>query len=161
MTKINVALNVVYSKSENVNGRNCNGCVRCCDGSVSANIHGFEMGRNSPCFLLDQENKRCGDYMGRPGLCRTFRCHYLTNPDMPEEVNPRDMNALVAIYEIEGHEYMMLCHTKDAPSPELVEWATNYCNEKDLNLCWWADGKLYQRGSAGFKRALRYAYDIQ
>lgn len=143
-----------------VNDRNCDGCIKCCDGTLSANINGFEMGgpKHTPCYLVDLDNKKCADYKGRPDLCRKFKCEWLVNEDMPVSLKPSLTDNTVVKYEAEGIPYLYISHKNNAPNQELLNWMIQYCLDKELNLAWWENKKLKLRGTKGWIRIMKYTH---
>ena len=43
-----------------VEGRSCNGCTKCCEGYLSAEINEKKVDKNNPCYLVNIE-KGCNE----------------------------------------------------------------------------------------------------
>jgi Fe-S-cluster containining protein len=152
---------IVQNGDKNIaEGKSCEGCVSCCDGNLSANIFGYEMGGADKrgCHLLDYENKKCGFYKDRPQLCRDFQCEWLVNKDMPAELKPSVVDNVVVKYTCEDEPYLYISHKYEAPNQDLLDWMIDYCNRNQLNLAWWEHRKLKLRGTKQWVRAMKYTH---
>jgi hypothetical protein len=143
-----------------VTGRSCDGCVKCCDGTLSASIHGIEMGGTSkkPCHLVDLENKKCADYKGRPDLCKKFQCEWLVNDDIPLDLKPSLTDNTIAKYTAEDIPYLYIAHKGAKPNKKLLDWMIDYCLVKEINLAWWEEGNLKLRGTKQWVRIMKYTH---
>jgi Fe-S-cluster containining protein len=134
--------------------------VKCCDGTLTANIHGIEMGGPShkACHLVDLSNKKCADYKGRPQLCRDFKCEWLVNEDIPISLKPSLTDNTIVRFSAEGMSYLFIAHKNNKPNDELLLWMVEYCQTKEMNLAWWENGKLKLRGSKEWVRVMKYTH---
>lgn len=79
-----------------VNERSCQGCAKCCEGWLAADIKGYKMGPGKPCFYLSKDPLGCSDYASRPvDPCVRYRCAWLDEGDMPLELKPSNSNLVV------------------------------------------------------------------
>lgn len=143
-----------------VTGRSCEGCVKCCDGTLTADVHGIEMGGTDkrPCHLVDLENKKCGDYKGRPDLCKKFQCEWLVNEDIPLDLKPSVTDNTIVKYTSEDIPYLYIGHKNNAPDPKLLDWMIDHCLTKEINLAWWENGTLKLRGTKQWVRIMKYTH---
>jgi uncharacterized cysteine cluster protein YcgN (CxxCxxCC family) len=75
--------------------RNCDGCVACCNGTLSAMIGDHEVYRGSPCPHISCEKLNCSIYNDRPEVCKQFRCLWLIQDDIPEWMKPSNSGILL------------------------------------------------------------------
>ena len=79
-----------------VEGRSCDGCTKCCEGYLTGEIQGKQMGLGQPCFLV-QIGKGCNDYENRPEFpCKAFQCEWLINESIPENLKPSFSNLIIS-----------------------------------------------------------------
>ncbi len=68
-------------------GRSCDGCTKCCEGWLVANIYGFEMNpTDGACKFLAKHG--CGIYPIREPLCKNFQCDWKENTRIPLNMKP-------------------------------------------------------------------------
>jgi len=51
--------------------RDCDGCAKCCDGSLVGTAYGNKFGP-APCIYL--KNGKCSIYETRPKMCQKYQC---------------------------------------------------------------------------------------
>lgn len=73
--------------------RNCDGCVACCDGLLPGEVNGHEFYLGKPCFY--NTGSSCSIYDSKPPMCVNFKCEWVSNPNIPEELDPRQSNMLL------------------------------------------------------------------
>jgi hypothetical protein len=95
-----------------VPGRECGTCTMCCKVFRIAELDKAE-GRW--CRHVVQ-GRGCGIHATRPGVCRTFYCHYLRNPHLGPEWKPEQAKFVLYI-EMEGRRMVVAA---DAAAP--VAW---------------------------------------
>jgi hypothetical protein len=132
-----------------VEGRSCKDCTVCCDGTLKANIRGHEMNFGKPCFFV-QKGKGCSDYENRPRVCREFQCEWLTNPEIPEELAPNKINALISRHTQDGIEHLALTEAGVKLDSEALTWVLMYALSKGLNLKWSCAGNAFYIGQPNF-----------
>lgn len=132
-----------------VQGRSCKDCTKCCDGSLRAEIRGHKMDFGTPCFFVDT-GRGCKDYENRPSFCRQFQCEWLVNPEIPEELAPNKVNALISSHEEDGIEHIGLTEVGSKLDSSVLTWVIMYALNKGINLKWSCDGKAYYFGTPEF-----------
>ena len=113
--------------------RQCNGCTKCCDGTLSANIRGHEMYPGKPCFFLDDLNNRCSDYENRPYQpCKVFRCGWLQDDDnsIPEWMKPDISNVLILSKLFDGKKIFTLRQCGSNIEPKTIAWFFQWALER-------------------------------
>jgi hypothetical protein len=88
--------------------KSCGTCTKCCEGSLKLIVRGQKVFPGHPCPLLDL-NSGCSDYENRPAMpCKTYRCQWLKNAEMPERFKPNLINFIVHRMWLKKHEYYTL-----------------------------------------------------
>jgi len=103
-------------------GRPCDGCTKCCEGWLSADIYGFKIDpENGACRFLSKHG--CGIYPVREPLCKNFQCEWKENSQIPVNMKPDKSNVIILIKKLEGFIYRRLV-TAGTPIPDYVYmWA--------------------------------------
>lgn len=143
-----------------VNDRSCGTCTKCCEGHLAGNIRGHEMTVNKPCFYVEI-GKGCGEYEKRPvDPCRTFKCDWLTNPDMPESFKPSRSQAIFTTRAIKGIPYIKLIEAGQKLDSEVLSWAMSYALANDFNFSWRVLENIFWIGSDAFNKAMDEDYPL-
>jgi hypothetical protein len=148
-----------------VNGRSCDGCTKCCEGHLAADIRGQYMGKLDtgeikPCIFVDA-GKGCKEYEKRPiDPCRTFKCDWLTNPDIPESFKPSRSNSIFITRTINGVEYMRLLEAGRKLDSEVLSWAVSYALVNELNFAWLVLDNIFWIGSDDFNKMMDADYPM-
>ncbi len=104
--------------------RSCNGCTKCCEGWLSAEIEGEEMYPGKPCQFKGE--KGCTIYDTRPEEpCRTYSCYWLEDPQyVPEEFWPMKTNNIMSRrWTSSGIPYLEIIEAGDKLPVEMLDWA--------------------------------------
>lgn len=73
--------------------RSCGECTMCCQGHLSGSAHGFTFGPGKSCYWI--RDSGCSIYPYRPeNPCKTFKCEYKVNKEIPENFRPDRCNAI-------------------------------------------------------------------
>lgn len=113
---------VVYPINQEKNDRTCDGCSRCCEGFLSADIYGFDMSlRGGKCRFLIK--KRCGIYPVRPQLCKVFLCGWRENSTIPDNMKPSESDIILLPKWIENYFYYRMVPTSVTIKDYVYEWA--------------------------------------
>jgi hypothetical protein len=145
--------------------RSCDGCTKCCEGYLAGDIRGHWMGINNdktvtPCFFLEI-GKGCKEYEKRPvDPCRTFKCDYLTNPEIPESFKPSNANAIFTTRTIKGIEYMQLIEAGRKLDSEVLSWAISYALVNNLNFAWRVLENIFWIGDEAFNKMMDEDYPL-
>jgi hypothetical protein len=148
-----------------VEGRSCDGCTKCCEGYLAGDIRGHWMGiapdgANKPCFFLEI-GKGCKEYKKRPvDPCRTFKCDYLTNLEMPESFKPSRANAIFTTRTVKGIEYIQLIEAGRKLDSEVLSWAISYALANNLNFAWRVLENIFWIGDESFNKMMDEDYPM-
>jgi len=154
-----------------VEGRSCEGCTKCCEGHLRADIKLSNsneinfMGINEelgivPCPFV-KVNEGCGSYENRPvNPCMAFKCDFLTNPDMPESFKPVRSNAIFTTRKIKGVEYTMLLEAGRKLDSEVLSWAISDALANGKNIAWRVLGNIFWIGSEEFNNMMDEDYPL-
>ena len=141
----------------NVLGRSCEGCTKCCSGPLTATINiesrsvVHELGPGNPCVFV-QIGKGCGIYDERPNdPCKTFRCQYLVDEVVPEEMKPSRSNVILTIEEVLPNvEYIIAHEAGGSLEGDNLKWVRSLYDDYAVNAAWKEDGVWHWQGDAIF-----------
>ena len=148
-----------------VEGRSCDGCTKCCEGYLAGDIRGHYMGimpdqSIKPCFFVEI-GKGCKDYSNRPyDPCSTFKCDYLTNPEMPNSFKPSRANAIFVTRTVKGIEYLKLIEAGRKLDSEVLSWAISYALVNNLNFAWSVLDNMFWIGNEEFNKMMDEDYPL-
>ncbi|MEI6797720.1 MAG: hypothetical protein WCO04_00705 [Pseudomonadota bacterium] len=129
--------------------RVCGDCSKCCDGYLQGAAYGRPFWKGRPCHFLDAG--KCSIYGNHPeDPCKTFKCVWLANTDIPGWMRPNDVNAILVWRRKEGFEYLDLSEAGEKLRAEVLSWAIMYCLQHNYNLQYMIDGGLNRIGSRAF-----------
>jgi hypothetical protein len=154
-----------------VEGRSCEGCTKCCEGHLRADIK-LSDGRTSwigqneqtaefhPCGFLNK-GTGCAAYELRPNNpCAIFKCDWLTNPDMPESFKPSRANSIFTTRTIKGVEYTMLIEAGRKLDSEVLSWAISDALANGKNFAWRVLGNIFWIGNEEFNNMMDEDYPL-
>ena len=150
-----------------VNGRSCEGCTKCCEGHLRAELgtEKYFMGINDegvrvPCPFV-KIGEGCGVYEARPvSPCQTFRCDYLTDETMPESFKPSISQAIFSTRKIKDVEYTMLIEAGRKLDSEVLSWAIEKHLSEGTNFAWRVLGNIFWIGSEEFNNMMAEDYPL-
>jgi hypothetical protein len=149
----------------NVLGRSCEGCTKCCSGVLSATIEiksrstVHEMAPGNPCVFV-QIGKGCGVYDERPEIpCRSFRCQYLVDESVPEEMKPSKSNVILTIEEVLPNvEYIIAHEAGGSLEGDNLKWVASLYDNYAVNATWKVDGRWHFKGDTIFTAKMMQLY---
>jgi hypothetical protein len=149
----------------NVLGRSCEGCTKCCSGALSATIEiqsrltVHELKPGNPCVFV-QIGKGCGVYDERPEVpCKTFRCQYLVDESVPEEMKPSKSNVILTIEEVLPNvEYIIAHEAGGSLEGENLKWVSSLYDNYAVNATWKDDGRWHFKGDTIFTAKMMQLY---
>lgn len=137
------------------NSRSCADCTKCCEGWLTAEIHGEQMYPGKPCQFC-QPGVGCSSYDNRPkDPCKTFECMWKAVDDVPIEFKPSEVNAIISKQEINGIPYLVLQEAGEKMRAEVVSWFILYATNNRLNAEWEINGTKNGVGSPAFIQAIQ------
>lgn len=116
--------------------KECGSCVKCCDGTLAGMVKGHAMYPGKSCFFL-KIGGTCGDYENRPqSPCRDYKCLWLEDPNVPDFMKPENANAVIDLEQHKGTWYLRLNKTDKPYSAEVLTYAINYAQSKNISFIW-------------------------
>lgn len=103
--------------------RQCGDCTYCCEGWLSCNVFGYEIGWNKPCKFV-VSGKGCSAYNFRPeDPCKTFKCLYRQDDRVPVKFKPKDVGNIMIARTIDGTPFLDIIEAGKPLSLEILDWA--------------------------------------
>lgn len=141
------------------NNRSCEGCTRCCEGWLTANIKGVEMSPGNPCQFVEV-GVGCTIYDKRPKEpCKTFSCMWKADMSMPEEFKPSVANVLVSQQSVDGIAYLAATETGVRLDSEFLSWFVSHVVSRKINAEWHVGKKRFFIGDQAFAKAMTSRYE--
>jgi hypothetical protein len=131
--------------------RKCDECTACCEGWLTANIHGHEMRPGVKCHFL---GKTCSIYPNRPeNPCKQFKCEWLAdeNNGIPEWIKPSQSGIIITTKSWGNNRYywfVVECGKKI--ESDVLHWLILYCEKNLIPLEYQVNGNFYRRGPKEF-----------
>jgi hypothetical protein len=123
--------------------RQCETCTKCCDGTLSGNINGHEMGFGKPCYYLTV-GKGCNIYEKRPqDPCKRYECAWISDENIPDFMKPENSNCILDYKEENKIKYLRLTESTIPYTAEVLSWCINYAQSNNLNFAWSINKKSY------------------
>ncbi len=139
---------------EILNKKSCDGCTKCCEGYLSATIHGNKMFPGTPCVFVEQ-GIGCKEYETRPyNPCVVFQCEWRRNPYFDEWLAPIKTDVIFVRQVNNGFEYIQIAEAGKPASQEVIAWAKEYAEKHKMNVEWTVDGVAFFVGSEEFVKAM-------
>lgn len=134
-------------------GRSCDGCTKCCEGWLTANIYGYSMSPSEGrCKFLGQGG--CGIYPVRATLCKTFQCEWKVNSNIPYNMKPDLSDVILMTRQLDEYYYIRIVYAGKFMPNYVFEWAeaesikgkhvVGYDKEKNLKV-WSKDKKFIDK----------------
>jgi hypothetical protein len=103
--------------------RSCNGCTKCCEGWLEAEIEGEKMYPGKPCQFKGENG--CTAYENRPeDPCRVYSCYWLEDPQyVPEEFWPMNSNTIMTRRWHNDIPYLEFTEAGGKLPVEMLDWA--------------------------------------
>lgn len=136
--------------------RTCDGCTKCCEGWLVAEIRGEVMYPGRPCQYV-QKNKGCAIYEDRPKQpCQTFNCAWKKDPSIPEWMAPKDSGVIIEHQTIKGIKYVELFTTGQPVDENTLTWFFLWGLGTVGNIKWWnSQGQYHFYGTPEFAKAMQ------
>ena len=133
--------------------RSCDGCTKCCDGWLHGEAYGHKFYPGRKCHFVTCNG--CSIYEKRPEIpCRTFRCVWLDDQNVPEWMKPSLSNVLITQRTIKNIKYLEVFETGQKIDSSALSWLIQYCLSKKINVKYQVDGGWNWVGSSEFSDAL-------
>jgi hypothetical protein len=146
-------------KLANVPGRTCEGCTKCCEGSLTGKISDtITISPGVPCALVEL-GKGCTAYDERPvHPCKQFKCLWLVEKLVPESLKPSESNIILVIEEVKKMRYLAAVEAGARLDSEYLSWLIIFAFNNNLNFCWQVDGRWFWNGSVDFVEEMAKKY---
>jgi hypothetical protein len=131
--------------------RACGDCTACCQGWLTADIHGKYMYSGAPCHY--KGDKGCTIYKNRPQLCVDFKCAWLTDPEVPEWMKPSLSKVIMYWRSIEDIPYMSVVETGQQIDASVLNWIVQNALRAGFNVRYMVNGGWNLIGSTDFIEA--------
>lgn len=133
-----------------MSNKNCGTCTKCCEGTLKLIVHGEKVSNGKPCPLLNI-NSGCSDYENRPAMpCKTYRCVWLKNNNIPEHFKPNNVNFIIHRLWIKTYEcYTLIPAGKEIKESDIKD-IKNWFEENNLNFFYLHEGNHYVSGDDDF-----------
>ncbi len=138
--------------------RQCEGCTKCCEGWLSANLHGRTMHRGKKCHFVS-EGKGCAIYENRPeDPCKVFLCAWRYDYNIPEWFKPNKSNVICMWKRIgEGEDFIPYLHVVECDSVldvKILSWLIH----NQINYCYTLHGQPMYNGTPEFIKAINESF---
>lgn len=133
--------------------RSCGTCTKCCEGHLTGVAHGIPFFSGKPCHFVDVDSG-CSIYEDRPDdPCKSFKCLWLTEPNLPEWLKPNLSNVIFVSTKIDSHDYIYAIESGSKMDAQTLSWAVAYMSLNKYNFAWQYDGGWSAIGTDEFVRA--------
>lgn len=131
--------------------RECGDCSMCCEGHLTANIHGIQMTKGLPCHFLGKcDGGGCTIYDQRPQLCQDYHCLWKITPTLPEWMKPNKSDVIMAYNEDEmnGKQvgYLTMREGNKPIRSDILNYVVRLVLQHDMNLEYECNGSWYHLG---------------
>lgn len=137
--------------------RKCDKCTVCCQGWLSANIHGHSMYPGKPCHFLGD---RCTIYPKRPHEpCVTYKCGWLGSDEFPEWMRPDRCKVVMTWREEDGVKWLEAQEIDNVQmDSKILTWLMINQVGKRVNLRWMVCGAWNYFGDTKFGEVMKRKY---
>ena len=131
--------------------RKCEDCTKCCEGSLSGEALGKTFSRGRPCHFV-AIGSGCTVYAQRPkDPCATYKCEWLTNPELPEWMKPSLVDTIVDKRKTSsGIEYLNVIEAGSVLTARVLSNLLLYALSNSINIAWEVEGGKNWIGSQEF-----------
>ena len=114
-----------------INKRQCGDCTACCEGWLSAEIHGYQMFPGQPCHFKSKCG--CSIYNDRPDGCKKFTCGYVAeNSPFPEWFKPSECGVIILVGNWQKGIFFALLETDRPLNIDVLVWVIDYCKSTNI-----------------------------
>lgn len=133
--------------------RKCGSCTKCCEGWLYGKAYEKPFWRGRPCHYL--ADGKCSIYGNHPDdPCKSFKCEWLSNKDVPGWLKPNEVNAILSMREKKGFKYLRITEAGGILRSDVLSWAYMYCLQNKLNLEYTIDSGSNRIGNPEFLAAM-------
>ena len=120
--------------------RTCDGCTKCCEGFVTAQIYSYTMDIGKPCRF--KGNKCCTIYDYRPtDPCKIFNCEWKRG-NLPLDWKPNKIGIMSASYNYQGKKFIAIIEAGSKHDQKVIDYYQKLYDEGKIdNFMYVQDGK--------------------
>lgn len=135
--------------------RECGECTKCCEGYLTANIHGHAMYKGNPCFFLE---KKCSIYSDRPvEPCHEYNCYWIDSDELPMWMKP-SLSGVIISEKVHSSNpnltYFDITETGSKIDSKVLNWVIHWALRNKRNLIYEVDGKQHILGNNEFSQKM-------
>jgi hypothetical protein len=145
----------VWVWGEIMTKRNCDGCIKCCEGYLYGEVNGKKFFRGRPCFYL---NKACTIYEDRPEYpCRSYYCAWVESDEFPQWMKPELVNVIITRKKTKksGIEFYHVVEAGAIMPSKVLSWILEWAVTNKKNLQYMIEGSFSYLGSQEFNKEIR------
>lgn len=136
--------------------RECDGCVECCKGWLSACINGTPIYPDKPCRFMSTTG--CTNYENRPvDPCITYKCEWLLDPNIPDWLKPDKSKVMVTHRPWGPNKEYIYWEVKECGvgiDTLVLDWFKTYCSSNNIQLRVEIDGQWRSFGTPEFLKEM-------
>lgn len=141
--------------------RSCGSCTKCCEGWLTGEALGYSFFPGNPCHFV-AVGKGCTVYSKRPKEpCKSYKCSWLINGDLPEWMKPDEVNAIVDFRETDGILYMQVIEAGSVLESRVLSWLIQYALRSKYNFLWSINGEKNWIGNVEFNELMLKESKVQ
>lgn len=126
--------------------KSCDECAACCQGWLSADIYGTQMGMGKPCTF---HQGKCTIYSLRPRLCISYQCAWSQHL-FPEWMRPDKCKTLISVQNWSKGQYLKCIEMGQKMSDEVLLEISNFCKKHNTPYMLQYDGQWSMHGPQEF-----------
>jgi hypothetical protein len=128
--------------------RTCDGCTKCCEGTLRGQVHQHNFYPGKPCHFL---GKGCSIYADRPkDPCQDYKCAWLASDELPMWMRPDLCHAITTLKIQDGVEYYEVLEAGKQLDSAVLSWFIMWALNGKRNLMYEIQGGKNRIGSPEF-----------
>jgi len=128
--------------------RTCDGCTKCCEGTLRGKAHQHDFYPGKPCHFL---GKGCSIYANRPAdPCTSYECVWLATDKLPMWMRPDLCHAITTFKIQDGIEYYEVLEAGKQLDSAVLSWFVMWALNNKYNLMYEVQGGKNRIGSQEF-----------
>jgi hypothetical protein len=134
--------------------RSCDGCTKCCDGTLNTEVFDQRLYPGSPCKYVAFD-VGCTVHEERPEYpCRIFQCQWIEDDSLPAWIKPSISGVIIMTKEVDGIPFVQMTSGIHPPTVETLSWFFTWAKSKYENVYWTLGTAFYYLGSQEFCDAI-------
>lgn len=136
--------------------RSCDGCTECCQGWLTATIHGRPMYSGRPCHFVSDNG--CSIYKDRPkDPCVDYKCNWLQDTNIPEWLKPSKAKVIISNRRWGPNSEFQYWEIRECGvkiDSVVLNWIYSYCSSHNIQMRVQVDGGWHTMGPPEFQREM-------